>query len=117
MKRFFHYTCDHGHAAISDEGFTKPFPQVVLGGIELTWFTDLDAPDRKGLGLTSVTLNCDRTAYRFEADITLGIRWWPHFARDFGLASRRRHLELADGALPMHWYVSEAPVPVLAATR
>lgn len=116
--RLYHYTCDHGHDGITHDGFVKPHMQVVLGGLELTWFTDLDVPDRNALGLTSTILTCDRIKYRFEADVAAGLRWWPQAVRDLDLHRYRRSLELAPGAAPMHWYVSLGTVPVaVRATR
>jgi hypothetical protein len=75
------------------------------------WLTDLEVPDRKALGLTSDLLDCDRLEHRVVVDVEA--EHWPRYARRLPLELRRR-LELAAGARPMHWYVSEHPVPVAA---
>ena len=124
MTTLYHYTCDHGAAPILREGHVRPLFDV-LGGDEgdgsalarmpqghFAWFTDLDTPDARGLGLTSQILSCDRTAHRFRVtDSTEVTRW---------LDVRRYHpsmwdLEKAPGALPAHWWLATEPVPVVAA--
>ena len=109
--KLYHYTCEHSARLIRAKRWLIPHPQVVLGRRELVWLTDMDEPDRAALGLTSHTLQCDRTAVRVIA-VTSEATHWPVFARDLP-ADQRHALEYADGVLPMHWYVAELPVPVL----
>lgn len=105
--RLYHYTCRHSLAGIRADGLLRVNRQPVLDGLELVWLTDLETPDRAALGLTSRVLQCDRTEHRVKVDA--GAVHWPVFARQLP-ATQRRSLELAPGALPMHWYVSEQPV-------
>jgi hypothetical protein len=107
-----HFTCSHGAAGIRRDGKVIPHPQPVLRGLELAWFTDLDTPDRAGLGLTSLTLKCDRTEHRFITENSDEFVWWPRAVRILGLQRERRYLEEAPGALPAHWYVASRPVAV-----
>ena len=105
----YHYTCDHGAQGIRRDGLIKTNPHPWLP-IPLAWFTDLDAPIRDALGLTSQILTCDRTEHRFEAS-PHGLLWWPIYARELS-AEIRWGLESAPGALPMHWWISDRDVPV-----
>lgn len=110
MTRLFHYTCQHAALGIRSTGKVQPQPQPVLEGAFLSWWTDLDVPHREALGLTSLTLKCDRTECRFEAADTSQITRWTavrHLPR--GAAA----LERAPGAMPAHWWIAGKPVPVL----
>jgi hypothetical protein len=111
MPKLYHFTCGHAFASIAKSGMLLPNLHPLLPGRRgMVWLTDLDTPDRNALGLTSVILHCDRTEYRavVEADAD----HWPKFARRMTRAQRDQ-LELAPGAMPMHWYVSQWPVPIL----
>jgi hypothetical protein len=112
--RLYHYCCSHSLEGIRRDGFLKPHRQVALGDVELVWLTDLDAPDRLALRLTSDLLDCDRLEHRIVVDVEA--IHWPRYARQLPL-ELRRPLELATGARPMHWYVSEHPVPVAASSE
>lgn len=121
----YHYTCDHGRLALGDKGeliapIDQPLDQTVVDGmtawqrglLQLIWMTDLDEPLRRPLGLTSRSLRCDRTRYRYRvADDKYVHRWvtvrrdWPRELRD--------GLESADGAMPGNWWISLRPVPVI----
>jgi len=109
--RLYHFTCSHAAPRIRTARWLVPHPQVVLGGCELIWLTDMDVPERLALGLTSYTLRCDRTEVRVTV-VTAEAKHWPTYARTVEPAQRRQ-LDFADGALPMHWWVADAPVPVL----
>lgn len=112
--KLYHFTCEHAAQRIRVDRWLRPHRQVVLGDRELVWLTDLEEPYRAALGLTSYTLRCDRTEVRVVA-VTSDATHWPVYAR--GLPAEQRHaLEYADGALPMHWWVAEMPVPVLEVT-
>ncbi len=109
--KLYHYTCSHAAPLIARDRWLKTNPQIVLGGVWLVWMTDLDQPDRSALGLTSHTLKCDRTEHR--AAVVTEAERWSRYARTLPL-QQRRALELAPGARPMHWWVSETPVPILS---
>jgi hypothetical protein len=86
-----------------------PAAQPTLGGVRLAWFTDMDPPDRAGLGLTSAILPCDRLKYRYVAVATSG-----YFITYLAWAEMNNHpgrafLETAD-AMPDRWFVSEQAV-------
>jgi hypothetical protein len=104
MSYLYHYTCDHFYADILRCG------QLIPGVEGLVWLTDLEPPaPRLALGLTSYSLECDRMAHVFEVERTGDVVWWMDF--------RRRHpqwrsKETCPGVMPMHWFVSEYPLPV-----
>ena len=108
----YHYTCaDHGRPGIERTRVLKPSRQLFLRR-NLVWFTDLTVPDQWALGLTNNMLCCDRTQYRVEVTVhndqgTTTITPWWYYARTL-LRVQRETMEM-DG-LPMHWWVSEAPV-------
>lgn len=104
--KVYHFTCAHSIDKIAAEGLLKPHQQPQLDGRPLIWLTDLEGPDRLDLGLTSVSLVCDRMEFRVtvEADV---IRW-PEYVRRLPRSVRKKARDLTAGAgLPMHWYVSE----------
>jgi hypothetical protein len=107
----YHYTCDHGADGIRRDGLIRPHPSLALD-VELVWLTDLDAPYREALGLTSHLLSCDRTAHRFEV-ATEGALWWPRYARTLPPGTRCA-LESSYGAMPAHWWVATTSVPLAA---
>lgn len=110
----YHYTCRaHGEAGIRRAQKIRPYPHLLLGH-KLTWMTDMEIPDQWALGLTQMTLCCNRTEVRVtikphkDDGTTTVVPWWywarivPRVARDL----------LEDIGLPMHWWVSPAPVDV-----
>lgn len=115
----YHYTCDHGAASIRATGWILPLGDIAPVGLapgvpSLLWLTDLDRPNRLALGLTSISISCDRTRYRFaiqpQPSITTWWRWrraHPEFAP---FAAR---IEEQPGSRPKHWWVSEIAVPAL----
>lgn len=109
--KLYHYTCSHRIRQIHREGQLQPHPQIALANWPLIWLTDMDVPSREWLGLTSETLRCDRTEWRITVDADA--EPWVKFARGLSLPMRRR-LELADGARPMHWWISSISIPVLS---
>lgn len=107
----WHYTCGHRAGQINASGFLLPNPQPVLGGRSLIWATDLEAAFDEPLGLTSVMLECERTAYRYAVLEPSAFVWWPTYAREQRLTwEQRAALEGAPGALPRHWWVATRPV-------
>jgi hypothetical protein len=105
MMAFYHYTCAHRADQIRQAGYLVPMPQPLFAGEKLVWLTDLDIPERRGLGLTSYTLDCDRTEFRVvirQPDVVL-----PWMAvRNSYPPELRLALEGAAGAMPRHWYLS-----------
>lgn len=106
----WHYTCDHHVSGILTDGVVKPL--TGQGHPPLAWFTDLDVPHREALGLTSTILSCDRTRHRFRVSGSATVLPYVRIRRDLP-ARWREALESAEGAMPMHWYVSPEPVPVV----
>ena len=120
MSDFYHYTCAHSAPLILRSGVVKPLGQLGnLAGqmpadrqwmLDIAWFTDLPDPLREALGLTSETLQCDRTEWRVTVSDPSGLVHWPRFAR--GRVPREQRDDLERYGRPAHRWVSEAPVPV-----
>lgn len=112
----FHFTCDHGREGIARDGVLRPNRHPYLPE-PLVWLTDLWTPMRHGLGLTSYSLSCDRTEYRFDVESARSAEHWPRYARRLGLSRAvRDELEGLPGVQPMHWWVATAPVLVMSRT-
>lgn len=110
----WHFTCSHGVEGITKLRLLHPNPHLLLPGRpSLLWLTDLETPDRDGLGLTSERLSRDRTEYRVRVDATYGARWWPEWARDERVPRQIRD-DLETFGRPAHWWVSPIPLPVAA---
>jgi len=64
--------------------------------------------------LSSLTLACDRTRYRLDvaAEDVPGLLHWPAAAREWHVPRPARELLECGGALPVHWYVTAAPIDV-----
>lgn len=112
----YHWTCSDGKGGITTDGYIRPNASPVLGAT-LLWLTDLKAvgaADRAVLGLTSHSLTCDRTEWRFAvATAGAGVEHWTTWAHRKRLRMEVRDLlEGAPGALPMRWWVSETAVKV-----
>lgn len=113
VPTLYHFTCIDHAPAIDHELLLRPNAHPYLPGLPLVWLTDLDTPDRTGLGLTSGHLiTCDRTAYRYTVADPGGCIPWTALAH---LLPRhiRDPFEDAPGRLPAHWWVCADPVPVL----
>jgi len=113
--KLYHFTCRHAAERIEVARWLTPHTQVQLDGRELVWLTDLEEPNRLDLGLTSNTLNCDRMEYRVTA--ACEARRWPEYLREQPRDVRLEGRRLTGIGLPMHWYVSDLPVPVLTLER
>lgn len=126
MSTLYHYTCQHGRIAIGAKGtLLTPKAQHSKRQIaqlfrdyrrelkNLIWLTDLDVPHAEALGLTSYSLPCDRTQHRYRvADDAQRIGHWMQWRGGFN--PRLVHeLESASGAMPMHWWITSSPVPVV----
>lgn len=114
----YHRTCRHAAEGIdSHGGILQPTPQPLLGRVPMLWFTTIASASRAALGLSSLTLACDRMErlYRvIPADEHLLIRWGdlkmaPQF--EAYLPAVRR-LEAVRGTRPGLWLVALDPVRV-----
>lgn len=107
----YHYTCWHSAEQLGEAGTLEP-----RGILPLVWATDLDHPDRNGLGLTMRILDCDRGEFRYrvvDEDEAL-FAHWADVKRARALpVDYAAALEAADGVLPMHWWVAIDPVRVI----
>lgn len=117
----WHYTCDHGFDAIGDHGYVLPVADLrprhyrlqQLPQAHFSWFTDLAVPQQHALGLTSYTLGCDRTRYRYRVTDPENLWRWTYARRQLGPAPWIADLEEAPGAEPDHWWIADLPVPVI----
>jgi len=68
--KLYHFTCDHGRAGIGKRGTIKPVallsPNARRSIDNWVWMTSDPNADRDALGLTSVTLPCDRMEFMYE---------------------------------------------------
>ena len=121
MTALYHYTCRHGRAHLGYAGTVLPpiiHSPAAMADLQpfqrglalLCWFTDLDEAIAPALGLTSATLVCDRTQYRYWVLNGQDVQPWltSRFRRDPFL----RKLELTPGAMPRHWWVADHGVGV-----
>lgn len=118
----YHYTCDHGHAALCRSGLVLPLgrhspnaaahlkatPYAWMAG--LCWFTDLARPRAVLLGLTSNALTCDRTRHRWRVVDTSGVVPWLQVSNAYPAAV----VDLLNEPphTPEHWWVAGQGVPV-----
>jgi hypothetical protein len=125
----WHFTCNHAAPLIRKQGLILPGAlqgppspeamsqlnpyerQAVQEIRSFAWFTDLQPPAPRGpLGLTRQTISCDRLAFCFEVEPDYDdMRWWMYVRKEH---PNLLDLELDPDAMPMHWFVSEKPVPV-----
>lgn len=104
----YHYTCEHGHAAIAASQrllpHTHPF-MPVCG--PLLWLTDIaEPPSRESLGLTSRFIACDRMAYRYIVQTSAARRWVDIRTR----APAEVLATLEAYGDPEHWWVARRPL-------
>ena len=103
-RTFYHYSCRHGAVGIRGTGWVRPNSHPLLCH-ELVWLTDMAQPAMNALGLTSHTIDCDRTAYRVTVQTDNAV-WWPIWARRLDLETRRK-FDTAYGAMPARWWVHQ----------
>lgn len=115
----FHYSCAHGRERIGEHGVLLPplwqigeiptsLPPDAVALMGLVWATEAEVPEPYALGLTSSTLSCDRTAYRYRVPAWQFARWGR--VRSRFPAALVDALETARGAEPAQWLVAEGPV-------
>ena len=112
MTELYHLTCRHAAGKIVVAGnMVVPQKQVVIGDMQLAWFTHVPNARNVALGLTSHTLKCDRTERRFRVlEPEKLFRW-----NDVRAVIPREaviRLEAAKGTRPEWWWVSQEPVLV-----
>jgi hypothetical protein len=108
--RLFHYTCRHSAQTITRRGMLSPNKHPLLDWRPLLWLTDMETPDREGLGLTSSMLSCDRTEHRYVVDAPDAERWSDWAARNAVPLAIRLELEGGEGRMPDRWFVLEHSV-------
>lgn len=96
------------HRILADGMLLRPNPHTGL-----LWLTDLPKPDRAILGLTSHTLLCDRTEYRFTVEEGAMLRWVDWCRTNRVPRVLRDSLE-GPGTKPLHWWVATEPVTAVA---
>jgi hypothetical protein len=96
----YHYTCMHSAYSIKADRF------VLRPGVTgFLWLTDLDAPDRRGLGLTSHILECDRTEFRFAVPEPVEVERWVDVRKSMP-RYLVQELEADPRSMLMHWYLT-----------
>lgn len=109
----YHFTCEHRAELIGvDGGVILPYPQQLLGGLSVSWWTTAQQPERAALGLTSHTLSCDRLSARYAALDQSSIMPWAEL-RDVLPIERVRRLEAVRGTRPSLWHVSLQPITAI----
>jgi hypothetical protein len=104
----WHFTCEHGHAAIGERGLLVPNHEVpVLGIGHVIWFTDNPEPDRIDVGLTSTILACDRMQYRYRA--LSASKCIPYRALRYAIEPSWRS-SLEQFGKPETWWISRVPI-------
>lgn len=116
MSTLYHYTCDHGRAAIGERGSLVPAAELTTRPTpwqaDYVWLTDLATPMREALGLTNYIISCDRTVHRYRVTDGDYVLPW-HIAARGESRERRDELEGGLGVRPMHWFVSLSHVLVV----
>lgn len=113
----WHFTCEHGHEALGG-GRVLLVPGHRLSEIvpaywwpsRFVWLTDVAVPAREPLGLTSHSLDCDRTAYRYRVTDNRDCQPWKTARRPF---RHEAHILETPGTRPARWYISGYPVPAI----
>ncbi len=111
----WHFTCDHGHAGLGDNGVLKPHPHPMIPRLgPVVWLTDDPAPERDDVGLTSSLLSCDRMAYRYRVASTSRCIPWKAVRR---LVAVDVLHDLESYGAPDTWWISHTPVRAVLAPQ
>ncbi len=112
--KLYHYTCRDRYAMIRGSGLLRANQPHLRKIPPAVWLTDLETPDRLGLGLTSFMLRCDRTEHRVIVELPgePPLWHWPRWAHKHLALGDRDALELNPGVLPMHWWLYLADIPL-----
>ena len=108
-ERLFHFTCDHGRAAIGVRGELRPQVEHPLLHVKVVWLTSEPMPDREATGLTMRLTRCDRMAYRYVVTDLRPCRPWLDSSERAG-APRGAVAVLEQFGDPEHWWVATEPV-------
>ena len=109
-SHLYHFTChDHGEPGIDAAGLIIPSRHPLLPAhvAPVVWLTDLFTP-APALGLTSVSLDCDRSEVRYTVTGD-SAEPWLDFAERVGVPKRVRDA-LARSGDPRHWWVATRPL-------
>jgi hypothetical protein len=106
----WHYTCEHGRLRIGARGALRP------GLDALVWLTDLEAPHRDALGLSSALIACDRTRHRYRVTDVADVVPWVTMRNALDPV-RVAAVEATPGVMVRHWFVSMRPVPAVLDER
>jgi hypothetical protein len=106
MRPLFHYTCDHGAALIRRNGDRAVPTWQPLLHVHAVWATDMDEPDADALGLTSHTLNCDRTTNRFLVLQPERFVTWRDFLASVRVDPRDLSELTAPPRQPRRWWIT-----------
>lgn len=123
----YHYCCDHSEPGIRRDGVIRPgMPwyrydarlaanDEPMSGLwrapAVCWLTDMPEPDATALGLTSYSIPCDRTEFRFTVARGTDVMPWLQFATTHG-ANPGWLAVLHVGRQPDRWFVGICPQPV-----
>lgn len=118
--RLYHFCCAHSAAAIDRTMTLAPgldwltLDRRLAQAGEPTsglwrapaviWLTDMETPDRDALGLTSHSLDCDRTEFRYTVRSEGAMRWRAFVT--FYQPNREWLDVLQDGRQPDRWFVA-----------
>ena len=116
---YYHFACHHSAESIDETLVLQPHRQPMLANLPLIWFTTLRDAKRAQLGLSSVTLECDRMDRLYQVipeDEHLIVRWGdlkrhPQFS---GYLAGARRLESVRGTWPGLWAVAVDEIRVVA---
>lgn len=110
-RPIYYYTCRHGVEQLGTA--TLPLPYVTPDDSGYVWMTNLEylIPEVMGWPKFDDT-GCERTErYRaLETDVD-GVMWWMDARKHLG-DHITFPLELREGVMPVHWFVSAVPVKV-----
>ena len=101
----YHRTCDDGARTICATGLLRPNGHPRLRR-PVVWMADRPDRGRLALGLTSLTLSCDRMAHLFAIPEPAAAIPWAAYASRMGYPV---DLLGGRGAQPSQWWVSEQP--------
>jgi hypothetical protein len=117
----YHFTCSHGHAAITETGVVLPAslaaPDIEWDELgdhrwiaDHSWFTD--QPDGLGSGLNHrTTSGCDRLTYRWRVTDPTNVNRFNDTGRVLPYAVRLELITRPD-VMAGTWWCATEPVPV-----